>query len=90
MAIYLILSKGYAIEFLDIFSLIALLFGIYVIINKKPIASLMSLIGLFASISIYLILSGLTYIGFSYLIVYIGAVNKRIIRFFFVLKMLRE
>lgn len=85
MVIYFILSKGCAIEFLDIISLIALLFGIYVIINKKPIASLMSLIGLFASISIYLILSGLTYIGFSYLIVYIGAVS---ILFLFILMLI--
>ena len=74
-AIYDILSNGYTIEYLDILSVIALLFGIAVIVNKNPIASLLSLIGLFASISVYLILSGLTFIGFSYLIVYIGAVS---------------
>ena len=64
-----ILSNGYAIESLDILSIIAVLFGIVVIINKNPIGSLLSLIGLFASISVYLILAGLTFIGFSYLIV---------------------
>jgi NADH-ubiquinone oxidoreductase chain 6 len=84
-AIYDILSNGYTIEYLDILSVIALLFGIAVIVNKNPIASLLSLIGLFASISVYLILSGLTFIGFSYLIVYIGAVS---ILFLFILMLL--
>lgn len=80
-----ILSNGYAIESLDILSIIALLFGIVVIINKNPIGSLLSLIGLFASISVYLILAGLTFIGFSYLIVYIGAIS---ILFLFVLMLI--
>jgi NADH-ubiquinone oxidoreductase chain 6 len=84
-AIYDILSNGYTIEYLDILSVIALLFGIAVIVNKNPIASLLSLIGLFASISVYLILSGLTFIGFSYLIVYIGAVS---ILFLFILMLI--
>ena len=85
LAIYDILSSGYTIEYLDILSVIALLFGIAVIVNKNPIASLLSLIGLFASISVYLILSGLTFIGFSYLIVYIGAVS---ILFLFILMLI--
>ena len=80
-----ILTSGYTVEFLDIISVIALLFGIAVIVNKNPIASLLSLIGLFGSISVYLILSGLTFIGFSYLIVYIGAVS---ILFLFILMLL--
>nr|NP_775410.1 NADH dehydrogenase subunit 6 [Akanthomyces muscarius]AAO14669.1 NADH dehydrogenase subunit 6 [Akanthomyces muscarius] len=73
------------IEFLDILSVIAVLFGITVIVNKNPIGSLLFLIGLFASISVYLILSGLTFIGFSYLIVYIGAVS---ILFLFILMLI--
>jgi NADH-ubiquinone oxidoreductase chain 6 len=80
-----ILTSGHTVEFLDIISVIALLFGIAVIVNKNPIASLLSLIGLFGSISVYLILSGLTFIGFSYLIVYIGAVS---ILFLFILMLL--
>nr|YP_010303562.1 NADH dehydrogenase subunit 6 [Purpureocillium takamizusanense]UNI92591.1 NADH dehydrogenase subunit 6 [Purpureocillium takamizusanense] len=80
-----ILSNGYTVEFLDVLSIIALIFGITVITNKNPIASLLSLIGLFASISVYLILSGLTFIGFSYLIVYIGAVS---ILFLFILMLI--
>lgn len=85
LAIQDILSNGYTVEFLDILSIIALIFGITVITNKNPIASLLSLIGLFASISVYLILSGLTFIGFSYLIVYIGAVS---ILFLFILMLI--
>nr|YP_001876510.1 NADH dehydrogenase subunit 6 [Beauveria bassiana]YP_010029655.1 NADH dehydrogenase subunit 6 [Beauveria lii]ABY61760.1 NADH dehydrogenase subunit 6 [Beauveria bassiana]AMD61781.1 NADH dehydrogenase subunit 6 [Beauveria bassiana]AMD61800.1 NADH dehydrogenase subunit 6 [Beauveria bassiana]AND97052.1 NADH dehydrogenase subunit 6 [Beauveria bassiana]QCX41964.1 NADH dehydrogenase subunit 6 [Beauveria bassiana] len=77
--------SGYTVEFLDILSVIAVLFGITVIINKNPIGSLLFLIGLFASISVYLILSGLTFIGFSYLIVYIGAVS---ILFLFILMLI--
>jgi NADH-ubiquinone oxidoreductase chain 6 len=63
----------------------ALIFGIAVIINKNPIAALLCLIGLFATISTYLIACGLTFIGFSYLIVYIGAVS---ILFLFILMLI--
>lgn len=84
-AIYDNLLSGYLVESLDILSIITLLFGIAVIINKNPIGSLLSLIGLFAGISVYLILCGLTFIGFSYLIVYIGAVS---ILFLFILMLI--
>nr|YP_009160663.1 NADH dehydrogenase subunit 6 [Hirsutella minnesotensis]AKR17992.1 NADH dehydrogenase subunit 6 [Hirsutella minnesotensis] len=83
--IYDTILNGYSVEYLDLLSIIALFFGIAVIINKNPIASLMCLIGLFASISVYLILAGLTFIGFSYLIVYIGAVS---ILFLFILMLI--
>ena len=77
--------NGHQIISLDIFSVTALIFGIAVIINKNPIAALMSLIGLFGTISVYLIFIGLTFIGFSYLIVYIGAVS---ILFLFILMLI--
>ena len=80
-----ILFNGYAVEFIDILSIIALSFGIAIIISKNPIESLLYLIGLFASIAIYLITCGLTFIGFSYLIVYIGAVS---ILFLFILMLI--
>lgn len=80
-----LIFNGYITESLDILSIIALFLGITVIINKNPIASLISLIGLFGSISVYLILIGLTFIGFSYLIVYIGAVS---ILFLFILMLI--
>ncbi len=44
------------------------------------IVSVLFLIGLFLCVSAYLILTGLNFIGLSYLLVYVGAVKKRIIR----------
>ena len=78
-------SNGYKSESLDVFSVIALIFGTIVIIIKNPIGSLMCLIGLFGAVSVYLIIIGLNFIGFSYLIVYIGAVS---ILFLFILMLI--
>ena len=75
-------TNGYKANTLDIISLSAILCAILVIISKNPIVSVLFLIGLFASISCYLILLGLSFIGLSYLIVYIGAVS---ILFLFIL-----
>lgn len=66
--------SGYNEESLTALSMMAVLLGVTVITSKNPMNSLFFLIGLFASISLYLSLIGLTFIGFSYLIVYIGAV----------------
>lgn len=66
-------------------STIALLSGILVISIKNPINALICLIALFGIISVYLIFCGLDYIGFSYLIVYIGAVS---ILFLFILMLI--
>ena len=71
-------TDGYKADILDIISTSAILCGIFVIISKNPIVSVLFLIGLFASISCYLIMLGLSFIGLAYLIVYIGAVNQRI------------
>ena len=84
-AIYDTIFSGHSVEALDLLSIIAAIFGIAVIINKNPIGALLWLIGLFGIISTYLILSGLTFIGFSYLIVYIGAVS---ILFLFILMLI--
>lgn len=70
---------------MEILSLLAILCGIFVIISKNPIVSVLFLIGLFASISSYLIMLGLSFIGLSYLIVYIGAVS---ILFLFILMLI--
>jgi NADH-ubiquinone oxidoreductase chain 6 len=78
-------SLGHNVEFLDLLSILAAVLGISVITNKNPIGALLWLIGLFGIISIYLILSGLTFIGFSYLVVYIGAVS---ILFLFILMLI--
>jgi NADH-ubiquinone oxidoreductase chain 6 len=49
------------------------------------IVSVLFLIGLFLCISVYLILTGLNFIGLSYLLVYIGAVS---ILFLFILMLI--
>ena len=82
---YDIKTNGFLIEILDILSLICILFGVYTIISKNPIISVLFLIGLFSTISCYLILIGLSFIGISYLLVYIGAVS---ILFFFILMLI--
>ena len=68
-----------------IISIISILFGIYVIISKNPILSVLFLIGLFSTVAVYLILIGLHFIGLSYLLVYIGAVS---ILFLFILMLI--
>ena len=78
-------TNGYRAEILSIISLLAIISGIFVIISKNPIVSVLFLIGLFASISTYLIILGLSFIGLSYLIVYIGAVS---ILFLFILMLI--
>lgn len=79
------MSFGYSVSTLDLLSIIAVLFAISVIISKNPILSVLFLIGLFLSISCYLILSGLNFIGLSYLLVYVGAVS---ILFLFILMLI--
>src|SRR6266487_2162756 len=49
-------TNGFLVEILDILSLICILFGIYTIISKNPIVSVLFLIGLFSTISCYLML----------------------------------
>lgn len=76
---------GYNEISLDVIYLIAILVGTLVIISKNPIISVLFLIGLFLSISCYLILTGLNFIGLAYLLVYIGAVS---ILFLFILMLI--
>lgn len=77
--------NGYSVYSLDLLYIIAILSGILVIISKNPIVSVLFLIGLFLSISAYLILTGLNFIGLSYLLVYVGAVS---ILFLFILMLI--
>ena len=78
-------TNGYRVESLDIISLISILCGILVIISKNPVVSVLFLIGLFLSISTYLMVLGLNFIGLSYLLVYVGAVS---ILFLFILMLI--
>ena len=79
------ISNGYRAEFLFFLSLICIFFGISVIISKNPVLSVLFLIGLFFSISIYLMMLGLYFIGLSYLLVYVGAIS---ILFLFILMLI--
>jgi NADH-ubiquinone oxidoreductase chain 6 len=78
-------TNGYRVEILDFLSLLSILCGVFVIISKNPIVSILFLIGLFLSVSIYLIMLGLNFIGISYLLVYVGAVS---ILFLFILMLI--
>ena len=80
-----IFTNKYNIEALDILSIFIIICGIYIIISKNPIVSILFLIGLFGGVSSYLILVGLSFIGLSYLIIYVGAVS---ILFLFILMLI--
>jgi len=80
-----IVFNGYKDISLDFLYVAAIICGILVIITKNPIVSVLFLIGLFLSISCYLIMLGLNFIGLSYLLVYIGAVS---ILFLFILMLI--
>ena len=80
-----IIFNGYKDVFLYFLYIIAIICGILVIISKNPIVSVLFLIGLSLSISCYLIMLGLNFIGLSYLLVYIGAVS---ILFLFILMLI--
>ena len=78
-------TNGLYFDFLIIISLISIICGLFVIIVKNPIVSVLCLIGLFFSIAIYLMMLGLHFIGLSYLLVYVGAVS---ILFLFILMLI--
>ena len=66
-------------------SLASIFSGIFVIISKNPIVSVLFLIGLFLNVAGYLMLLGINFIGLSYLLVYVGAVS---ILFLFILMLI--
>jgi NADH-ubiquinone oxidoreductase chain 6 len=78
-------TNGYKIEILNLISIASIICSIFVIISKNPIVSVLFLIGLFLSISSYLIILGINFIGLSYLLVYVGAVS---ILFLFILMLI--
>jgi NADH-ubiquinone oxidoreductase chain 6 len=79
------MSFGYSTSFLDVFAMLSILLGIFIIITKNPIISVLYLILLFSSVSCYLIFIGIKFIGISYLLVYVGAVS---ILFIFILMLI--
>ena len=78
-------TNGYTPFGLDFISIISIILTVSVIIIKNPISSVLSLIGLFFSIACYLVILGLSFIGLSYLLVYVGAVS---ILFLFILMLI--
>ena len=79
------ITYGYSTEFLFFLTITPILLGIFIIITKNPIISVLYLILLFSSIPCYLILIGVNFIGISYLLVYVGAVS---ILFLFILMLI--
>ena len=79
------ISFGYSTSFLDVLTIISIFSGIFIIVTKNPIISVLYLILLFSSISCYLIFIGIKFIGISYLLVYVGAVS---ILFLFILMLI--
>lgn len=77
--------NGYSVTFLDLIAILSVFSGIFIIITKNPVVSVLYLILLFSSISCYLILIGIKFIGISYLLVYVGAVS---ILFIFILMLI--
>jgi NADH-ubiquinone oxidoreductase chain 6 len=66
-------------------AIVSVILGIFIIVTKNPVISVLFLILLFSSIAGYLILLGVKFIGISYLLVYVGAVS---ILFLFILMLI--
>src|SRR6201996_6565059 len=79
------LYNGYSLNIIDIIVVISIFSGVFIIISKNPVVSVLFLISLFSSISCYLIIIGIKFIGLSYLLVYVGAVS---ILFLFILMLI--
>ena len=79
------LTNGFFDNIINIIYLLSIIFGIFTIISRNPIVSVLFLIGLFVNISGLLILIGFNFIGLSYILVYVGAVS---ILFLFILMLI--
>lgn len=70
---------------LDIFAFIAIISSLLVITSKNPVISVLFLISVFVNSAVYLVFKGVSFIGISYIIVYVGAIA---ILFLFILMMI--
>lgn len=77
--------NGFWLGSLDLLAIVSVILGIFIIVTKNPVISVLFLILLFSSIACYLILLGVKFIGISYLLVYVGAVS---ILFLFILMLI--
>ena len=78
-------TAGFTPLTLEILSLVSIIFAVLVILVKNPISSILYLIALFFSMACYLCLLGLTFLGLSYILVYVGAIS---ILFLFILMLI--
>ena len=84
--LYLYINNNiFSYNILILLQLLIILLAIFVIVSKNPVVSVLFLIGLFLSVAVYLIIIGLSFVGLSYLLVYIGAVS---ILFLFILMLI--
>jgi NADH-ubiquinone oxidoreductase chain 6 len=79
------ITNGFSIKVLDILYLLSAIFALITIISKNPIVAVLFLIGLFVNIAGILILVGYSFMGLSYMLVYVGAVS---ILFLFILMLI--
>ena len=80
-----IITNGYNAIYLDLTTFLSIICAIIVVVSKNPIVSVLFLIGLFINIASYLLILGISFIGISYLLVYVGAVS---ILFLFILMLI--
>jgi NADH-ubiquinone oxidoreductase chain 6 len=71
--------------FIDSLAFTILLSSLLVITSKNPVISVVYLISVFVSAAGYLILTGVNFIGISYLLIYVGAIT---VLFLFVIMLL--
>jgi NADH-ubiquinone oxidoreductase chain 6 len=69
----------------DLFALGAILSSLLVITSKNPVISVLFLISVFVNAAVYLILIGVSFVGISYILIYVGAIA---ILFLFILMMI--
>ena len=71
--------------FIDILAFTTLFSSLLVITSKNPVISVVFLISVFLNAAGYLILTGINFLGISYIIVYVGAIT---VLFLFVIMLL--
>ena len=71
--------------FIDSLAFTTLLSGLLVITSKNPVLSIVFLISVFVNAAGYLILTGVNFVGISYLLIYVGAIT---VLFLFVIMLL--
>lgn len=78
-------TNGFITQYVDFIYIFSIFLGVLTITNRNPVVSVLFLIGLFFNIACLLILVGASFIGLSYILVYVGAVS---ILFLFILMLI--